>query len=173
MFEAVDQRRVEFEFKPTSSRLFGIIRLQFPGFPKGRDIVQTKCLIDTGACMTVIPQRDWMRVIKLSRAEENDIGRCKMKLRQYGYVEGKTTGLCGGQCPTFIGRLPTHIVDKRLNLLDLGNCHICLAIDGMNPKHWLKHALFGVGGGCMENGGLCLNWKRKSAHYVEVADDLT
>ncbi len=63
-------------------------------------------------------------------------------------------------------RRPYAIVGSRRGTVDIQSLPRNRSRDGPSWYHTPDRArsmqpLFGVGGGCIENGGLCLNWKRK------------
>lgn len=160
MFNEIDQHRVLFAFHPKSRKPLGCIRLQVPGFPTGKDVIKSDCVIDTGAAMTTIPERDWSSVVSKDQA-----------INDFKFVPREGKGVGGGRIDVLEGKLPTSIFGPNLvesDVLDLGPCRIWLALDGLDPERSMKQALFGVGGGCMDKGGLCLNWRDNSGHYVEV-----
>jgi hypothetical protein len=52
---------------------------------------------------------------------------------------------------------------------DLGTCKVWLALDE-DAGRPMKRVLFGVGGGVLDKGGVCINWKEQHACYVEIDD---
>ncbi|HEX3150986.1 MAG TPA: hypothetical protein VHR66_23100 [Gemmataceae bacterium] len=164
MFFAAHRERVRFSIK--DNRIKGVCEIEFPN---GRKYAQS-CVIDTGAMRTLVPQDVWEPFDRPSF----------------------TSGLKRKSANTAGGKLPVYAVKCTLRLsaeanagpsgpYDLGTCDVLLACDAdavakekaqdpNSPREPLKEILLGLGGGALEKGGLCINWKEKHAYFIEVDD---
>lgn len=117
-----------------------------------------RCIVDTGAEVTTIPHRIWSmfmthsEVLRLPQRILGGVGGGVVKA-------GETTlqlGLTG------LGNM--YDVPH-----DLGPCTVWLAFDNEAAKP-MRQVLLGVGGGTLDKGGLCINWKEEKVYYIEVDD---
>lgn len=156
MFGEFDVPRVE--LKIHRQRIEAVLVVNYPDQfhpSKKRDVVQ--CLIDTGASRTTIPQRVWSTAFTYADA------------LRLNFIE-KTAHSLGAEVRVLEGRLSLQILGTNLKtggILNLGECDVWLALDESAGTP-MPIALFGVGGGCMAAGGLCINWQTSTAHIVEV-----
>lgn len=111
------------------------------------------CVVDTGADMTTIPQRIWKWFLTEGSVRAGEKSNPK--------------GV-GGSVEVFKHRLTLRLRGLGDHEpLVLGECDVWLAFDESAGKP-MRQVLFGVGGGALDKGGLCINWKQGQFWFVEV-----
>jgi hypothetical protein len=125
-------------------------------YPNGVEDIQG-CVVDTGATYTIIPQRHWQPFYR-----PDEIIALKVTATLVKGVGGTLTSAsvrCGLKLSgtDILSDIP----------FDLGICVVLLAFDDDANKP-MKQVLFGLNGGVLEKGGLCINWKDKIACFVEA-----
>jgi hypothetical protein len=111
------------------------------------------CKVDTGADKTTIPRWIWSQYMSDAAARR---GRSVNVSGVGGAIEG------------FEHRLPLRLLGMGNSTpLDLGDCDVLLAFDeAAGTKR--GQVLPGLGGGTLDKGGLCINWKERHFWFVEV-----
>ncbi len=137
----------------TRKRIKGYIWAEFPNGE-----MNERCIVDTGAEVTTIPSRIWSLFMTLDEVMQLD-------QRTVGGVGGGVVKV--GETDLRVGLTG---LDNPLQIpYDLGLCKVWLAHDVATP---MKQVLLGVGGGVLDRGGLCINWKEETVYYVEIDDIL-
>lgn len=150
MFIGSYQDRVRFAVK---GRIQGHCWVSYPG----KRIGVHDCVVDTGASLTTIPQHMWSESVSVDWVR--GLPKEAMILANGGTIEAREVML-----PLMISGLEDDLP------FDLGECRVWLAFDDDAGRRY-KQALFGVGGGALAKGGLCINWKEQLAYFVEVVDE--
>jgi hypothetical protein len=160
MFRGSHRERARFAIK---KRIEGLCWVTFPG--GGEEILD--CVIDTGAGHTTIPQRFWSNYISPQEADKLP----KQSIRGAG-------GLIDVRVCTVSLKVSGRS-DLSTDPFDLGECTVWLALDrdaaedaakkGQKPMQ-MRQVLFGAGGGSLDKGGVCINWKEREVYYIEVDD---
>ncbi len=148
MFYGPHREQVRFAIR---KRIKGNCWITYP--EGGEDVLG--CVVDTGAGCTSIPQRFWSRFLT-----DDYVSTLPPAKPIHGV---------GGSIDVREIELPLMISGPNLNDIpfDLGTCKVWLALDQDAGKP-MKQVLLGVGGGVLDKGGLCINWREKQAYYVEV-----
>jgi hypothetical protein len=150
MFRGAHRERVRFAIR---SRVKGSCWITYPGF--GEDVLF--CVVDTGTNVTSIPQKFWSQYLTNEFVSS---------------LPTKSVSGVGGNIDVRETELPLKISGldfKRDEPFDLGRCKVWLALDQDAGKP-MEQVLLGVGGGVLEKGGLCINWKEQQAYFIEVDD---
>ena len=155
MFNGSHKERVRFNINKPKKRIEGLCWI---AFSSGRNVL-FDCVVDTGAHYVLVPQERWKNHVSADDA---------LKLKK-----GETRGI-GGSLEVLETKLPITIV-SRDSAFELGPCTVLLALDEdaaeKDKKHQpLRQVLLGIGGGTLDKGGLCINWKEGHASFVEVDD---
>lgn len=159
MFKGAHRERVQLAVKaPVGSsrkRIKGYLKATFPN---GSEEIAL-CIIDTGAECTAIPQWIWSQHITRDAV---------LQIRQ----KKRIGGVGGGVVDVVETEMPLELTGLDFlsdTAFDLGKCRVWLAFDDESAKP-MKQVLLGVGGGVLDKGGLCINWKEEQVYFVEVDD---
>lgn len=134
-------------------------------FDSNEDPFDFPCKIDTGASKTVIPQSCWEQFkdrldIDFSHTENlfsSGVPMLAHRVKLAVMVSGKDS-----ICPIDLGQCELFLAYDRQRALVHNS-----SIDGSGTQaQELKVVLLGLGGGSMDNGGLCIDWKEKTAYLV-------
>ena len=160
----------------------------------GINEIEQRCIVDTGAYITSIPQAIWQDVLRLTRKQIEPFMDKKGSRATFGAVCQRA-------------KLPTYPlkVAGPADTIDLGGCEVDFLFDldavekdrsdrqkrlasfeelkrlavlareplpeappESAPMEPLKHVILGLGGGTFKKGGLCINWRDQRAFIVEI-----
>ncbi|MBL8892618.1 MAG: hypothetical protein JNL67_21760 [Planctomycetaceae bacterium] len=156
MFKGSHRERVQLAIAPPIGRklkrVIGWLYITFPN--QSEDFRQ--CVFDSGAELTVIPHHVWSVFVNPVEYEE---------LADAPPI----VGVGGSKCEVKYMHVGLALGGPKFDVFELGKCKVLLARDDKAAMR-LPNILLGVGGGVLEKGGLCINWKENLACFIEVDD---
>lgn len=148
----------------------------------GPEQMMHKCVFDTGAQFTAIPQAMWTQQFDREKVDADHF-RTITRRSVFGHT-------CRAKRIPLLVAVMGDIDPEKLTgdgsedaaasiIVDFGVCQVDLLFDGDAAKEGgasafssLKYVYIGLGGGTFKNGGLCINWAKPEAVLVEQLEPL-